>query len=62
MGRLAEEVIPHDGWSMKTVASSIRTQGVPHQHRRKMRWRGPCEGESLKPLKVVVKDGVVWLK
>ncbi len=24
--------------------------------------RGPCEGESLKPLAIEVRDGTVWLK
>ena len=39
-----------------------QTHGALYEPKSGLCVRGPCEGASLKPLKVAVKDGVVWLK
>ena len=39
-----------------------QTHGALYEPKTGLCVRGPCEGESLKPLKVAVKDGVIWLK
>ena len=39
-----------------------QTHGALYEPRSGRCVRGPCEGESLKPLKVVLKDGILWLK
>lgn len=39
-----------------------QTHGALYEPRTGLCVRGPCEGESLNPLKVVVQDGVIWLK